>query len=31
MKVTYTEAALSDLEHIANWLTSHCPAIAARD
>ena len=28
MKVIYTEAALGDLAHIADWLTSHCPAIA---
>ena len=28
MKVVYTEGALSDLEHIVDWLTAHYPAIA---
>jgi plasmid stabilization system protein ParE len=29
MKVLYTETALSDLEHIIDWLAAHYPAIAA--
>jgi plasmid stabilization system protein ParE len=28
MKVVYTESALDDLAHIANWLTAHYPAVA---
>jgi plasmid stabilization system protein ParE len=30
MKVVYTDAALQDLDEIADWLTAHYPAIAPR-